>query len=172
MIGRSLAVSFDRENDIKPSSKDRRMLIARQRLVSTRNLAQGICRKASSSAGKSVKIVLYQNFASMTTASAKSLDGDLTGSHKTMNAWQQPGPASYDFRSDTMTTPTASMLDAITNTTLLDDVFLEDPTTNDLEAMVASLTGHEAALACYVRHHGKPGRFTNASDAATPFCSC
>lgn len=38
------------------------------------------------------------------------------------------------------------MLAAITNTTLLDDVFAEDPTTNDLEAYLASRTSHEAAL--------------------------
>lgn len=47
---------------------------------------------------------------------------------------------------DTMTTPTQDMLSAIQNTTLLDDVFKEDPTTMDLEAHVASLTGKEAAL--------------------------
>lgn len=45
-----------------------------------------------------------------------------------------------------MTTPTASMLAAISQTTLLDDVFLEDPTTTSLEAYVASVTKHEAAL--------------------------
>ncbi len=66
--------------------------------------------------------------------------------HEKYNAWQQPGPAAFDFRSDTMTTPTASMLDAITHTTLLDDVVLEDPTTNGLEKHVAALSGHEAAL--------------------------
>ncbi|ETI25951.1 hypothetical protein G647_02728 [Cladophialophora carrionii CBS 160.54] len=66
--------------------------------------------------------------------------------HKAVNAWQQPGPACLDFRSDTMTTPTASMLEAIINTTLQDDVMLEDPTTNDLEAYIAELAGHEAAL--------------------------
>jgi threonine aldolase len=38
------------------------------------------------------------------------------------------------------------MLDAITNTTLLDDVMQEDPTTNDLEAHCAALTGKEAGL--------------------------
>jgi len=38
------------------------------------------------------------------------------------------------------------MLAAIGNTTLLDDVFAEDPTTNDLEAYLASRTEHEAAL--------------------------
>ena len=38
------------------------------------------------------------------------------------------------------------MLTAIQNTTLLDDVFAEDPTTNDLEAHLATLTSHEAAL--------------------------
>lgn len=63
-----------------------------------------------------------------------------------INAWQDPGPAAYDFRSDTITTPTASMLTAIENTTLFDDVFLEDPTTNSLESSIADLTSHEAAL--------------------------
>ncbi len=62
------------------------------------------------------------------------------------NAWQQPGPAAYDFRSDTITTPTASMLTAIENTTLFDDVFLEDPTTTSLESSMAALTSHETAL--------------------------
>lgn len=47
---------------------------------------------------------------------------------------------------DVVTTPTASMLEAITNATLLDDVFLEDPTTNSLEAHIADMTKHEGAL--------------------------
>ena len=38
------------------------------------------------------------------------------------------------------------MLKAIQSTTLLDDVFLEDPTTTDLEAHCAQLSGHEAGL--------------------------
>ncbi|KAI9848951.1 MAG: hypothetical protein M1837_005840 [Sclerophora amabilis] len=62
------------------------------------------------------------------------------------NAWQQPGPAAFDFRSDVVTTPTPSMLEAIKNTTLLDDVFAEDPTTISLESHLAELTQHEAAL--------------------------
>ncbi|KAI2609734.1 threonine aldolase [Hypoxylon fragiforme] len=63
------------------------------------------------------------------------------------NSWLgHRGAAAFDFRSDTMTTPTQDMLSAIQNTTLLDDVFKEDPTTMDLEAHVASLTGKEAAL--------------------------
>ena len=45
-----------------------------------------------------------------------------------------------------MTTPTAAMLSAIQTTTLLDDVFQEDPTTTDLEAHVAALAGKEAGL--------------------------
>ncbi|KAI8956443.1 threonine aldolase [Daldinia sp. FL1419] len=56
------------------------------------------------------------------------------------------GAAAFDLRSDTMTTPTQAMLFAIQETTLLDDVFQEDPTTIDLEAHVASLTGKEAGL--------------------------
>jgi threonine aldolase len=62
------------------------------------------------------------------------------------NAWSAPGPAAFDFRSDVVTTPTTNMLNAITACTLLDDVFLEDPTTNDLERFVSELTGKEAAL--------------------------
>lgn len=38
------------------------------------------------------------------------------------------------------------MLRAIQQTTLLDDVFREDPTTNALETHLAQLTGHESAL--------------------------
>jgi threonine aldolase len=83
----------------------------------------------------------------MTTANGASLGGpQANGPHRKMNAWQQPGPAAYDFRSDTITTPTASMLEAISNATLMDDVYVEDPTTNALEADVAALAGHEAGL--------------------------
>jgi threonine aldolase len=87
---------------------------------------------------------------SFTMTSAASLPTPVSangdGSHTEFNAWSSPGPSAHDFRSDTMTTPNLSMLEAIKKTTLLDDVFLEDPTTNDLEAHIADLTGHEAAL--------------------------
>ncbi|TKA65681.1 Aldolase vrtJ, partial [Friedmanniomyces simplex] len=63
-----------------------------------------------------------------------------------VNNWSQPGPAAFDFRSDVVTTPTTRMLNAIASTTLLDDVFQLDPTTNDLESFIADLTGKEAAL--------------------------
>ncbi|KAI1814618.1 pyridoxal phosphate-dependent transferase [Poronia punctata] len=56
------------------------------------------------------------------------------------------GAAAFDFRSDTMTTPTMAMLNAIQTTTLLDDVFEEDQTTIGLEAHVAALAGKEAGL--------------------------
>ncbi|KAI8947133.1 pyridoxal phosphate-dependent transferase [Xylaria longipes] len=56
------------------------------------------------------------------------------------------GAAAFDLRSDTMTTPTLTMLNAIQTATLLDDVFEEDPTTIELEAHVAALTGKEAGL--------------------------
>ena len=38
------------------------------------------------------------------------------------------------------------MLKSIAATTLLDDVFVEDPTTNNLQAFICDLTGHEASL--------------------------
>lgn len=47
---------------------------------------------------------------------------------------------------DVMTTPTPSMLAAISRCTLRDDVFNEDPTTQDLETHVAKLAGKEAGL--------------------------
>ncbi|MCJ1352321.1 MAG: hypothetical protein MMC33_002305 [Icmadophila ericetorum] len=60
--------------------------------------------------------------------------------------WHAPGPAAFDFRSDVVTTPTFSMLTAIQQTTLLDDVFAEDLTTNDLQSRIAQLTGFPASL--------------------------
>lgn len=60
--------------------------------------------------------------------------------------WSSPGAAALDFRSDVMTRPTARMLEAIAATTLQDDVYSEDPTTNDLEARICELTGKEAAV--------------------------
>lgn len=54
--------------------------------------------------------------------------------------------ATHDFRSDTLTTPTKAMLDAIVSTTYHDDGYAEDSTTNELEAHIASLTGKEAGL--------------------------
>ncbi|RDW83054.1 threonine aldolase-like protein [Coleophoma crateriformis] len=65
---------------------------------------------------------------------------------KKVSAWETPGSAAFDFRSDTVTRPTAAMLAAIQNTTLFDDVFVEDDTTISLEAYLAEITAHEGAL--------------------------
>jgi len=51
-----------------------------------------------------------------------------------------------DLRSDTVTKPTPGMRDAMANADVGDDVYAEDPTVNALEAEVAALFGHEAAL--------------------------
>ncbi len=53
-----------------------------------------------------------------------------------------------DFRSDTVTRPTPGMLDAMMKAKVGDDVFGEDPSINQLEALSASLFGMEAALFC------------------------
>ena len=85
--------------------------------------------------------------------------------HAEKNAWAGPSEAAFDFRSkfksspnsahrftahvisgDTLTTPTVSMLQAIHNTTLFDDVYEEDTTTISLEADMAALCNHEAGL--------------------------
>jgi threonine aldolase len=51
-----------------------------------------------------------------------------------------------DLRSDTVTLPTEEMLEAILHANLGDDVYREDPTVNELEAMAADKMGMEAAL--------------------------
>ncbi len=51
-----------------------------------------------------------------------------------------------DLRSDTVTLPTPEMRQAMATAALGDDVFGEDPTVNELEALAARMTGMEAAL--------------------------
>ncbi|HNU68306.1 MAG TPA: GntG family PLP-dependent aldolase [Myxococcota bacterium] len=51
-----------------------------------------------------------------------------------------------DFRSDTLTRPTPAMMQAISSAVLGDDVYGEDPTVNELEAIAAQLSGKEAAI--------------------------
>lgn len=51
-----------------------------------------------------------------------------------------------DFRSDTVTKPTKEMREAMMNAVVGDDVYQDDPTINELEALAAEITGKEAAL--------------------------
>ncbi|WP_373319656.1 threonine aldolase family protein [Rugosimonospora africana] len=51
-----------------------------------------------------------------------------------------------DLRSDTVTRPVAAMREAMASAEVGDDVYGEDPTVNALEARVAELFGHEAAM--------------------------
>jgi threonine aldolase len=51
-----------------------------------------------------------------------------------------------DLRSDTVTRPSPAMREAMANAEVGDDVYAEDPTVNALEAEVADLFGHEAAM--------------------------
>jgi threonine aldolase len=53
-----------------------------------------------------------------------------------------------DFRSDTVTRPTAGMLEAMMKAPVGDDVFGEDPSINQLQEMAAGMFGMEAALFC------------------------
>ena len=50
--------------------------------------------------------------------------------------------------SDTVTQPTQAMLDAMMSAEVGDDVFGEDPTVNELEAKMAKMFDHEAAVFC------------------------
>lgn len=51
-----------------------------------------------------------------------------------------------DFRSDTVTWPTPEMREVMASAKVGDDVYGEDPTVNELEALAAHKTGKEAAL--------------------------
>jgi threonine aldolase len=51
-----------------------------------------------------------------------------------------------DLRSDTVTVPTPAMREAMARAEVGDDVYGEDPTANQLEAMAAAIIGKEAAL--------------------------
>ncbi len=53
-----------------------------------------------------------------------------------------------DLRSDTVTQPTAPMLEAMMTAKVGDDVFSEDETVNNLEATAAKMFGMEAGLFC------------------------
>ncbi|OKL61875.1 hypothetical protein UA08_02277 [Talaromyces atroroseus] len=77
---------------------------------------------------------------------AKEENGQMAEQIKVASTWCGPGPATYDFRTDTITTPTLSMLQAIAQTTLMDDVYQEDPTTTEFEKYMAQLTGKEDSL--------------------------
>ncbi len=55
-------------------------------------------------------------------------------------------PTQIDFRSDTVTLPTAAMHAAMTEARVGDDVYGEDPTVNALEQLAADKLGYEAAL--------------------------
>ncbi|MCH2235984.1 MAG: beta-eliminating lyase-related protein [Crocinitomicaceae bacterium] len=53
-----------------------------------------------------------------------------------------------DFRSDTVTRPSAEMREAMANAEVGDDVFGDDPTINKLEELGAKMFGKEAGLFC------------------------
>ena len=53
-----------------------------------------------------------------------------------------------DFRSDTVTKPTAGMLNAMMSAKVGDDVFGEDPSINELEKIASTLFNMEASLFC------------------------
>jgi len=71
-----------------------------------------------------------------------------------------------DLRSDTVTKPSAAMLEFMMNTGVGDMVFGEDPAVNELEEMAAEMFGMEAALYCpsgtmtnqiAIKVHTRPG---------------
>ena len=80
-----------------------------------------------------------------------------------------------DFRSDTVTRPTAVMLEAIATAPLGDDVYHDDPTVNLLEEESAETVGKEAAILVptgtmgnqlSVMFHTSPGEEVLANEAS------
>ena len=71
--------------------------------------------------------------------STTQLQGSLPSSY-------QLSRASNDFRSDTFTTPTPAMLEAMVNATFGDDVYEEDCITTEFQSEIARLTGMDDAL--------------------------
>ena len=53
-----------------------------------------------------------------------------------------------DFRSDTLTQASPDMRASMASANVGDDVYGEDPSVNELQDRIASLTGKEAALFC------------------------
>lgn len=77
---------------------------------------------------------------------SSGVEGNRTTRVMAANGTHVPYTSSRDFRSDTLTTPTASMLTAMPQASVGDDVYMEDSTTSDFERYIAGLVGHEAGL--------------------------
>jgi len=80
-----------------------------------------------------------------------------------MLPWRTP---MIDLRSDTVTRPTPAMREAMATANVGDDVYADDPTVNELEAVVAEMLGKEAAVfvptgsmsnQIAIRTHTEPG---------------
>ena len=69
----------------------------------------------------------------------------MSASTPSTNEWTN-SPAEFDFRSDTLTTPTLSMIRALQSASLGDDVFAESTTTDRLCLRLAKLFDKPAAL--------------------------
>jgi threonine aldolase len=84
-----------------------------------------------------------------------------------------------DFRSDTVTKPTPAMMEAMMTAPLGDDVFVEDPTINELERFSAEMFGMEAGIFCpsgtmtnqiAIKVHTRPGDEVICSRESHIYC--
>ncbi|OQE36970.1 hypothetical protein PENCOP_c011G02432 [Penicillium coprophilum] len=105
--------------------------------------SSSVCQLAHLQARKLYSPITMAQLSTDAVAHASAVTGN---SDQKTTTWHGAGAAEFDLRSDTMTKPTPSMLEAICQTTLLDDVFNEDPVTNELQGYVAEITKHEASL--------------------------
>lgn len=65
-----------------------------------------------------------------------------------LSTFETQSPAHNEFRSDTFTTPTSSMILSLSKSSLGDSVYKEDDSTTKLENKVADFAGKEAGLFC------------------------
>ncbi len=84
-----------------------------------------------------------------------------------------------DLRSDTVTKPSRAMMEAMMYAPVGDDVFVEDPTINELEEFAASMFGMEAGLFCpsgtmtnqiAIKVHTQPGDEVICSRESHIYC--
>lgn len=93
---------------------------------------------------RSLERFSHSTVRSIFSESTLSLQG-ITATTDGHKRWTH-SPAEFDFRSDTVTTPTSAMLKSLDTASFGDDVFKESSTTCELESYIASLFNKPAAL--------------------------
>ncbi|KAF8429005.1 pyridoxal phosphate-dependent transferase [Tirmania nivea] len=92
-----------------------------------------------------VSIPLYLGSTNDSSCRRTLSTASMTSNDTCISEWEK-SPAEFDFRSDTVTTPTKAQLQALQTASLGDDVYHESHTTIAFEKRMAELFGKEAGL--------------------------